>query len=79
MALISMSNVPAVPSPQIPIVSIVALALAVGHTSGCSLLQHTAPWSVHPPVKSDHLFVYSDQGMKMLWKPGVSLISKPAL
>eukprot|EP01052_Picozoa_sp_SAG31_P004673 SAG31_NODE_196_length_20699_cov_103.813835_10_plen_117_part_00 len=56
--LIVILNSPAAPSPQIPTVAMLALAFSVGQTSGCSLEQQMLPWSVHSPVKSDHLFVY---------------------
>ena len=54
----SSAKSPAVPSPQIPICVICASAVLDGHVLGVAVgSQHLAPWSVHPPVKSDHSYV----------------------
>ena len=51
----SSANVPAVPSPQIPTCEMEASAVLEGQVFGVSSgSQHLAPWSVQPPVKSDH-------------------------
>lgn len=57
MDLISMLNLPAVPSAQIPTPVIADALYLLGQTVGFAVEQQMAPWSVQPPVKSDHLLV----------------------